>query len=132
MKKKQTRKPKARAAQAGPRPKIKPRGGYRGARDNEGLTPRQRLDALKADLASLDLAKQRGELVSLAEVEAGHAEMREVVRSDLLGVLPLKLGALLAGKSMEAREVREVVLGAVRDVLQSWAAGGVPVPESDR
>lgn len=129
FKPKVNRKPgRGKAPQAGPRPKVRPRGGYRGARDDEGLTPRQRLDALKADLASLDLAKQRGELVNRADVEAGHAEMREVIRADLLGTLPLRVSLALADKALPAREVRAVVLDAVREVLASWHAGGLPVP----
>ncbi len=120
---------KPTSPQAGPRPKITPRGGYRGARDDEGLTPRQRLDALKADLAAIELQKAHGELVLVSEVDAGHAEMRDVIRSDLLGTLPLRIAGQLAGRGpLDAREIREAVLVAVREIIAGWAAGGLPVP----
>lgn len=118
-----------RVKKPAPKSPAKPVRKYRVDRDDEGLTPRQRLDALKADLAALELAKQRGDLVPRADVAAGHSEMREMVRKDMLGTLPLKLGFALADKAIPAREVREVALGIVREVLRGWAAGGVPVPE---
>ncbi len=70
---------------------------------------------------------RRGELVEKSAVEAGHAEMREIIRNDLIGTLPLRLASGLAGRSWSAAEVRAAVLAAVREIIQSWAKGSIPV-----
>ena len=94
-----------------------------------GLTPRERLDSIHAHQALLDLRQRQGELVERAEIEAGNAEMREVIRSDLLGTLPLRVASALAGRTRTAAEIRAVVLVAVREILASWHQAGTPVPE---
>ena len=96
-----------------------------------GLTPRERLDSIHAHQALLDLRQRQGELVERAEIDAGNAEMREVIRSDLLGTLPLRVASALAGRSRTAAEIRAVVLVAVREILEAWHQAGTPVPEGD-
>jgi hypothetical protein len=72
---------------------------------------------------------RRGDLVELADVEAGHAEMREVIRSDLIGALPLRLANELSGRAaMQPHEVRATVLAAVRDMIRGWAQADIPTP----
>lgn len=94
-----------------------------------GLSPRERLDTIHAHQALLDLRVRQGELVERSEVEAGHAEMREVVRSDLLGTLPLRLASRMADKAYTSTEIRAIVLDAVREILKTWHQAGTPVPE---
>lgn len=93
------------------------------------ITPRQRLDSIHALQAYLDYQTRRGELVELREVEAGHAEMREVIKADLLGALPLRMAALMAGKKLQAHEVRSTALKAVNEMLRRWHKASIPVPE---
>jgi hypothetical protein len=96
-----------------------------------GLTPRERLDAIHAHQALLDLRQRQGELVEIGEVEAGHAEMREIIRADLLGTLPLRLAARLAERKQGSARVRETVLDVVREILKTWHQAGAPVPDGD-
>ncbi len=98
-------------------------------RGRDGYTPRERLDAIHAMQAQQEYRLRQGQLVERTEVEAGHAEMREVVRSDLLGTLPLRVADALAGKKMDAQGVRETVLKAVREILSAWHKAGIPSPE---
>ena len=70
--------------------------------------------------------------MEIGEVEAGHAEMREVIRADLLGTLPLRLAGELADRKLKSAAVREIVLTAIRDVLRTWHQAGAPVPEGER
>ena len=93
------------------------------------LTPRQRLDSIHAMQAHLDYQTRRGELVELREVEAAHAEMREVIKSDLLGALPLRLVALLSGRTPSAYEIRSAALKAVNEMLRRWHKASIPTPE---
>lgn len=118
-------------------PKLKakpgrPRGGGHGRavpRSMVRMTPRERLDHIRGLQALQEYKIRQKELLVATDVEAGHAEMREVIRADLLGTLPLRVSLALADKALPAREVRAVVLDAVRDVLASWRAGGMPAPE---
>ena len=104
---------------------------YRIARDENDMTPRQRLDSLKADAQALANRIREGELCERTDVEAAHAEMREVLRSDLLGALPLRLAGELADRKQSAPQVRAVVLRAVNAMVASWSDAGVPVPDAD-
>jgi hypothetical protein len=95
-----------------------------------GLQPRARLDAIRAMQCLLDLKARQGQVVEKAQVEAGHAEMREVIRSDLIGALPLRLANELSGRTaMQPHEVRAVVLAAIRDMIRGWAQADIPTPE---
>jgi hypothetical protein len=86
---------------------------------------------LKADMQDMENRVRRGELIDRAEVDAGRAEAQEIIRSDLLGTLPLRIAALLAGK-VEAVEARQVVITAVREMLSGWHKAGIPTPEEAR
>lgn len=91
------------------------------------LRPRERLDAIHAMQAMLDLQVRKGELVEKSEVEAGHAEMRELIRNDLVGSLPLRLAGELSGRVFAPAQVRAIVLAGVRDMIRGWAKADVPV-----
>lgn len=95
--------------------------------DLAALRPRERLDAIHAMQALLDLKVRKGELVEKSEVEAGHAEMRELIRNDLVGSLPMRLAGELSGRALDPAQVRAVVLNAVRDMIRGWAKADVPV-----
>ena len=95
------------------------------------LRPRERLDAIHAMQALLDFRVRQGQLVEADAVETGHAEMREVIRNDLIGTLPLRLASELSGRTFTPQEVRAIVLTAVRDTIRSWGKGGVPIPEGE-
>lgn len=91
------------------------------------LTWRDRDFRAKALQREQEIRVRRGELVEQSEVEAGHAEMREVLRSDLLGVLPTRLAEELSNKpGMTPQQVREAVLRQVRDMLAVWSKAGMP------
>ena len=77
--------------------------------------------------ARLQNQVRRGELVEIAEVERGHVEMREIIRNDLIGTLPLRLAGQLAGKVRTPAEIRAIVLDAVRDMIRGWHKAGIPV-----
>lgn len=98
------------------------------ARGRDGYTPRERLDHIHSLIKHQQYLKEQGRLVDIEQVEAGHAEMREVIRSDLLGTLPLRVAELLADK-IPAQEVRGIVLGAVREIINGWNKAGLPTPE---
>jgi hypothetical protein len=95
------------------------------------LTPRARLDAVHAMQAYLDWQVRRGELVERSEIDAGHAEMRELIRSDLLGTLPLRLAGDLGNRKRTPAAVREAVLVAIREQIRTWAKAGAPMPEGE-
>ncbi len=90
------------------------------------MRPRDRLDAIHAMQAMLDYKVRQGELVEKAAVEAGHAEMREIVRNDLIGTLPLRLAGDLSGRAHTPAEVRARVLAVVRDIIRGWTKAGIP------
>jgi hypothetical protein len=95
------------------------------------LTPRARLDAIHAMQSLLDLKVRQGQLVEKAQIEAGHAEMREIIRNDLIGTLPLRLANELSGQVFSAAQVRATVLTAVRDVIRGWAKAGMPAERQE-
>ena len=91
-----------------------------------GMAPRTKLDAVRAMHALLDYKTRLGQLLEAADVEAGHAEMREIIRNDLIGSLPLRLATELSGRVFQPAEVRAIVLGVVRDVIRGWQKAGIP------
>ena len=102
---------------------------YSDQADASGMTPRARLDSVNAAIKALEYRKMKGELVEREQVEAGHAEMREIVRNDIIGSLPLRLATELGNRQLTPAEVRAVVLVAVRDMIQGWNKAGIPTPE---
>ena len=93
--------------------------GYRLHRDADGLTPRQRVDARKADLLEIELAQKRGDLVSRADVEARDKADAEVLRSDLSALAP-KLSSRLSGKVFSIVQVREIVMAELVVMVSHW------------
>lgn len=93
------------------------------------MRPRERLDAIHAMQALLDYRVRQGQLVEIAEVEAGHAEARELIRNDLIGTLPLRLAGELSGRVFDPAGVRTVVLAAVREIIRGWSKAGIPAED---
>lgn len=114
---------------AGQNKSRKAHGGNRIPRDGQGYTPRERLDAINAAIRQQEYMVRKGQLLEVAQVEAGNADMREVIRADLLGTLPLRLAAELAGKTLDAAGVRALALGVVRELLTNWHKAGANVEE---
>ena len=85
----------------------------------DSLSPqaeRARLDARRADLAEVELAKRRGELVPIEEVAAVWSERVAVAKGRLLS-LPSRVSAqVLRMKSQ--REIENAIKAAVVEVLQ--------------
>lgn len=109
------------------KPKGKPvRSGSENLAD---LTPRARLDAIHAMQALLEYKVRKGQLLERADVEAGHAEMREIIRNDLVGSLPLRLANELSGRKHTPAQVRAIALAAVREMVRGWNKAGMPVDE---
>lgn len=94
------------------------------------MRPRERLDAIHAMQALLDYKVRQGQLVEIAEVEAGHAEARELIRNDLIGTLPMRLAGEFGGKTLTQAEVRVVVLTAVREIIRGWNKAGIPAGDA--
>ncbi len=97
----------------------KRRPGYAGSRDAEGLTPRQRLDTRKAELAELELKERRGELIPRDKVEAERSETAQIIKADL-GALPMQIGAALRLAPDQVRVVGEIVAAMVG----GWTSAG--------
>lgn len=111
--------------------KRKTYGGRPVRRDTDGFTPRERLDHVRALQVHQEYLVRKGQLVEIERVRAGHAEMQEVIRADLLGTLVQRLVAEFADKpTMSAQGVREVALNVVRELLSSWHKAGA-VEDSD-
>lgn len=106
--------------------KTERRGGYRGFRDDSGLTPMQRLSARKADLAEIEIAEKLGNLVSKEHVEAGLREGGEVIGSDLFGTLVSRVVSEFAGRdTMTPQHVRAAMTGIVHEIVAGWQKAGV-------
>ena len=97
------------------------RGGYRGYRDKDGLTPRQRLDLVKGDREKLKLETERGNLVPRDDVISERRMVAEVLSSDLLS-LGIVLSTRLA-KCMSPAQVRKAVDAQVVDMMKRWKSG---------
>lgn len=135
MKKTKTQQPQQRRAWTrGPRKSaIKPSSEPHNATMPANLAdmrPRERLDAIHAMQALLDYKVRQGQLVEIAEVEAGHAEARELIRNDLIGTLPMRLAGEFGGKTLTQAEVRVVVLTAVREIIRGWNKAGIPAGDA--
>jgi len=110
--------------------KPKTKGQYKVVRDKDGMTPRQRLDTRKAELAEIELAEKRGQLIPRAQVEASDQEAAEIIRMDLGYGLPSALASRLAGQAYTASEVRGIVMDEVRAMVARWHRGGSVVAEA--
>ena len=96
------------------------------------MTPKERLETRKAELAELEIAQKRGELIKRSEVEAEQQECAEVLGSDLYGALPPRIAGLLAGRTLTAPEIRKVVLECIDEMVAGWVTSEiVPKPIKD-
>lgn len=102
--------------------KIRPKR-YKIERDAVGMTPRQRLDTRRAELAELELRKKRGELLDRSEVEHERRETAEILRSDL-GALAAKQAMLVAGKKLTVPQARTLLHGAIVVMTERWVEAG--------
>ncbi len=100
--------------------KKKKSGGYRGQRNENGLTPRQLLDSRKAELLQMEILQKQGELCRKDEVLAGLKEAAEVIQSDLYGTLVSKLVSALAGRKTPPSRFHEACTAIVDEIVKSW------------
>lgn len=82
--------------------------------------------AAEAELAEMELARARGELVTVADAGERLAKILERVRSRLVA-FPGKLAPRLVGVDT-AMEARGVLEGAVAEVLTELSSGGATTP----
>lgn len=99
-------------------------GGYRRTRDADGMTPKERLETRKAELAELELAEKRRQLMKVSDHDAQEAEAAEIIRNDLGYQLPSALASALSGRVFTAQEVKRVSLDLIRAIIRRWNDGG--------
>jgi phage terminase Nu1 subunit (DNA packaging protein) len=86
--------------------------------------------AAEAELAELDAAERRGDLVKIADVAAIVAEEYGACRSRLLG-MPTKLAPILA-TTTDINEVRALLDAAIREALDEIRYEGGSISRADR
>jgi len=93
---------------------------YKQVRDAVGMTPRQQVDARRAMLLGIEIKEKMGELVKASEVEAERRECANVLQSDLFGALPSRCVTELFGKKLSAEQMRQKIIGVVREIVGGW------------
>jgi hypothetical protein len=102
---------------------AKKRGGYQLPRNTEGNTPRQRLDAARAEAVEFENRRKREHWQTREEAEAAAAETASIIGSDLFGTLPLELAGRLSGRVFTPAEARLIVRAAVDSMVRAWIRG---------
>ena len=97
--------------------------GYQGYRDANGQTPRQRLDAARAEAVEFDNRRKRENWQTREEAEAAAQETAEIIQGDLYGTIPLALAGKLSGKVFTPAEVRNIVRAEVDSAVRAWVRG---------
>ena len=96
------------------------RKGCRKHPDEDGYSPRERLDARRAELLDIELSIKRKELVSKEEVDAQLAKDGEVVKSDLLHNLPSNVAKHASRLGCDQSALRDVVRVCVVEIMTAW------------
>jgi len=102
----------------------KKRGGA-APRDDDGFTPRQLVDCRRAELLRLEIAEKNRDLVLRSAVLADRRADAEVVQSDLYGALPARIATEIAGRKLNAAEVKAAVLRVVDELVAGWISGEI-------
>ncbi len=97
--------------------------GYQGYRDASGQTPRQRLDAARAEAVEFENRRKRENWQTREEAEAVAQETASIISGDLYSTIPLALAGKLAGKVFTPAEVRNIVRAEVDAAVRSWIKG---------
>jgi hypothetical protein len=97
-------------------------------RDADGMTPRQRLDAIKADRETFKHAVERGLYVHRDAVLQERREVAEILSSDLLS-LGGRIGARLVGVKTPA-EAKAIVDAEVVAMMKRWKEAHTVEPET--
>ena len=97
--------------------------GYQGYRDNTGRTPRQRLDAARAESVEFENRRKREHWQTREAAEAAASETASIIQSDIYGTLPLELAGKLSGRIFTPAEVRLAVRASVDTMVRGWIAG---------
>jgi hypothetical protein len=111
-----------------PKPKIKRSGKAYGSLDgfrySDGMTPRQKLDHLKAMTLQRAMKREDEEWQTRDEAERFAQETAELIQSDLYGTIPLALAGKLSGRVFTPQEVRLIVRAEVDAAVREWVKGG--------
>lgn len=99
------------------------RGGYAGVRNEQGLTPRQRLDAAKAEEQEFENKRKRENWQTREDAEAAAQETAEIIQGDLYGTIPLALSVKLSGRVFTPMEVRQIVRAEIDAAVRQWVKG---------
>lgn len=75
----------------------------------------------EADIAEMDAAARRGELVEAAAVGATWATVFREVQANLLGQAPARIASLVIGEREEGR-IKSIVLAEMREALDAAAS----------
>jgi len=97
--------------------------GYQGYRDDTGRTPRQRLDAARAESVEFENKRKRENWQTREEAEAASQQTAEVIQGDLYGTIPLALAGKLSGRVFTPAEVRNIVRAEVDAAVRCWIRG---------
>lgn len=95
-------------------------------KDADPLTHRQRVEILKAELAQINIARARGELVKAAEIQLELAQALATVRERVRS-LPDQLAARFG----LAQDVTDGMLTAIDDALEDLADDIAKLPAAD-
>ena len=88
-------------------------------RDKDGLTPRQRLDSIKAAREAWQFQRERALYISREDVDRTDKEFAEILMSDLTALANIA-GARVAGKKLTIVQAREIITGVIREMCQRW------------
>ena len=111
------------------KPKEKKPLGYQGFRDDTGRTPRQRLDAARAESVEFENRRKREQWQTREEAEAAAMETAELIQGDLYGTIPLALAGKLCGRIFTTQEIRQIVRLEIDQAVRCWIRGE-RVPDS--
>jgi hypothetical protein len=76
------------------------------------------LDMRKAQLAELQLRREMGSLVDLADVTARRQADAEVIQADLLHVLPAAVSGHAGALGCDAARLRDIVRTEVKKIME--------------
>jgi hypothetical protein len=113
------------------KPKAKPKEdrkgrqyGTDGFRYADGMTPRQKLEHLKAVDLQRRMKREDEHWQTRADAEQAARETAEIIQSDLYGTIPLALAGKLSGRAFTPGEVRAIVRAEVDSAVRNWVKGG--------
>jgi hypothetical protein len=108
---------------------LKSKKSYSIIRDSKDQTPRQRLDAARAEAVEFDNRRKRECWQTKEQAEAAAQETSEIISGDLFGTIPMNLAGKLCGRIFTPQEVRVIIRNEINECVKLWIKGD-RVPES--